>query len=228
MAVIKFSPIVSEARGKVGDVVFSRNSYSAYVRGFVVPTNPNTLSQQNVRGRFGGTAQMWRQITPVQRQQWKAQSEYINRTNIFGDSTPLTAFNWFMRANQNRVVLGAVAIPFPVLTPPPPQFTVDNIAADTTGGTLIVSFSPVVPVNVAIVVYGTTGLSAGVNFVKSEYRLFSVIPNPQVSPIDLTVNYVSIFGALPLVGEKVFVKLRAIDVTSGIDSVIHQNSAIAI
>jgi len=48
MAIIKFSAIVSDARGKIGGNVFSRNKGGSYIRSYVKPINPSTPKQTQV------------------------------------------------------------------------------------------------------------------------------------------------------------------------------------
>jgi len=50
MAVIKFSPIIAEASGSAGPVVFSRWKGQPYIRSRVTPANPDSNDQKGARG----------------------------------------------------------------------------------------------------------------------------------------------------------------------------------
>lgn len=47
MAKIKFGMMMTDARGKLGGQVFSKNRSGSYVRTKVTPVNPQTTTQQN-------------------------------------------------------------------------------------------------------------------------------------------------------------------------------------
>jgi hypothetical protein len=63
MARITFSAILSDARGKVGDVVFSSWRGRPYVRPRVTPSNPNTEDQQTVRNWMRIVVSWWHYLT---------------------------------------------------------------------------------------------------------------------------------------------------------------------
>jgi hypothetical protein len=53
MAKIKFGMMMTDARGKLGGHVFSKNRSGAYVRTKVTPVNGQTTAQTGVRAIFG-------------------------------------------------------------------------------------------------------------------------------------------------------------------------------
>ena len=72
IARILFGNIVSEARGKLGGVVFSRNTSGAYARQKVSPVQPRTPAQLNQRSRLTAVSKVWETLTQNQREAWKA------------------------------------------------------------------------------------------------------------------------------------------------------------
>jgi hypothetical protein len=54
------SPLLSDARGKLGNTVFSRNPSGLYSRANTPPAQPRTVSQQTGRANFGTIAEAWR------------------------------------------------------------------------------------------------------------------------------------------------------------------------
>ncbi len=228
MALVKYSPLIAEARGKVGDVVFSRNAYAAYVRDHVIPANPNTASQQNVRADMTAASQKWQTLTDVQRKQWESQACEFTRRNIFGDEVCLNGYNWFIRASLNRLAAGFFILTVPIYPPAPIQYHLDSLVADTTAGTMTIAWSPANHINHRIIVYATPGMSTGINFVKSEYRQIASILFAQTSPRNIAADYIAVFGALPVAGTKVFVKIRGVNTSSGVGVVESPLSAVAI
>lgn len=215
LALIKMAHIIAEARGAIAGTVFSKNTYGAYLRTKVTPVNRQSTFQQAVRQFLASIAQDWRGLTQAQRNLWNQFAVNFSRTNIFGDSVQLTGFNLFMQLNKNLLEIGASTIS----DAPTPQdvfgFTSASLDADTTGGGLDVTFAPAIPATDSVIAYATAPLSQGKDFAKSELRKIAVLTDADTSPVDLAAQYTAKFGALPPIGTKVFVELRAVNETSG-------------
>lgn len=67
---ITTSPIIGEARGRLGSVVFSRNSAGAYVRVFVQPVNHRSTKQVNHRQAFGMASALWSTLSNAEKVEW--------------------------------------------------------------------------------------------------------------------------------------------------------------
>ena len=63
MAQIKFSPLVDDARGSVGDTTFSKWKGRSYIRTRVTPSNPQTTAQTNVRDAMRETVGLWQSLS---------------------------------------------------------------------------------------------------------------------------------------------------------------------
>lgn len=63
MARIKFSPLVTDASGSVGDTVFSKWKGRNYIRTRVDPANPQTVNQQNVRDALTEAVAIWQELS---------------------------------------------------------------------------------------------------------------------------------------------------------------------
>ncbi len=101
MALIKFSGIVSDARGSIGGTVFSRNRGGAYIRSRTKPINPNTPGQQEVRAVMAFLTNRWSQnLTATQRDAWNLYAASVVMQNGLGESINLTGFNHFIRSNS--------------------------------------------------------------------------------------------------------------------------------
>jgi len=211
---IKFGAIVTDGRGKIGGHVASKNRGGAYLRTKVSPVNPRTGSQLAVRSRLAEIAQSWKGLTAAQRTSFNAAVNDFTKTNIFGDLKTPSGFNLYQRLNLN---LGKVGESF-ISTAPTPQevfaFTSLSLAMDSGGPTASVTFSPAIPSTAKIVLAATPQLSPGKNFVKSEFRDIAVFDSTDSSPIDILTAYTDKFGA-PIEGQKCFVQMRAVNLTSG-------------
>jgi hypothetical protein len=225
----KFLPgsIVSDIRGKHGGLVFSKNRGGNYTRRKVTPVNPKSTSQVTSRALFAQLAQQWRTLTQASQNSWIAAVTGYAKTNIFGDLKNPTGTQLFIKVNANLVVSGGAKITTPAA---PKGVSVVTIGALTyTSGTpaLSLAYSANVPALTRIIVSATPPLSAGVNFVKSQFRIISTLAAAAASPANILSAYTTKFGAVGAVGTKIFVRIQFVDQTSGIKSPAQVVSAIA-
>jgi len=218
MAKVKFSALVSDMRNKLNGSVFSKNRAGSYLRNKVTPVNPQSTAQVNVRNRFTVLSQNWRGLTDAQRLSWAAAVDSYKRTDIFGDLKTPSPLNLYMRINGNLQIVDVTPIDTAPVAGDTPQLTglqasgiisASEIQIDTNEGA--------VPANTAYVVDATPPVSAGVSFVKSQFRTIQILDAGTAMPADVWNNYVDRFGT-PLAGQKVFIRVVAIDKTTGLRS----------
>lgn len=226
----KFNPglLVGDIRGAAGSTKFNKNTFSNYIQVNVSPVNPNTVSQQLVRTRFGITQQAWAGLTEAERQAWIDISESWTNTNVFNNEIGYTGFSLHARLNRNRQEINEALITAAPLPAAIDGMTALSIVADTGGGTLIATFTPAIIGTQKTIVRATQPLSAGVTFVKAELRKIAVLDVTDLSPIDLAAFYIAVHGALPPVGSKVFVDFKPVLVATGQNGVPLKASDIAI
>jgi len=215
MALIKFTAFLADVRGSVAGTVFSKNTYGAYTRTKVTPINPQTAAQSAVRQFFGQLSQSWRGLTQAQRDLWNQSASNFSRNNVFGDQVNLTGFNLYKRLNQNLLNVGQAVIANAPLPSDVFGFTGSSLVANTTAGTLVLTYAPAIPAGTSVILFATAPQSAGKKFVASEYRKIDTIVAADVSPWDMATEYIAKFGALPPVGSKVFVKVKPVNDTTG-------------
>ncbi len=222
MALVKYGALISEARGKEGGIVFSRNSYGGYVKQKVSPVNPQKPDQQYVRALLGTAAQQWSGLTQEQRDEWKQAGQQILRVNRFGDQTYHTGFNLFVKCNRNRVMMGQAVIDTPPSVPSiptlhglTPSASVDagalascSLAFTLTGGEPATEFK--------IVIDATPPIITGRRFVKNFYRNINVAP-AQTSPANLLVAYAVKFTGAAREGDYIGFRARLVHIASGLD-----------
>jgi len=223
----KFGAIVVDGRGKLGGHVASRNRAGSYFRTKVTPVNPNTPFQQAARGLLTSLAQTWRTLTADERSAWNSAVEDFARTDIFGDIKNPTGFNLFVRLNTNIDNVNQSQITLPPL----PAAVIESVASAAsfiiTGSVGTVTFSPTVTAGMAVLVRATPGLSAGISFVKSEFRIIDVMDAAEASPFDIFSAYVAKFGT-PVIGGKIFVSLTTVNILTGQVSVPSQVDTIVV
>lgn len=224
----KFGAIVVDGRGKIGGHVASKNRAGNYFRTKVTPVNPQTSAQSTVRNRLAGISSGWRLLTAAQRNAWNAAVSDFAKTDIFGDIRNPTGFNLYQRLNNNLLTCGESAITSPPAALSVDAFTSLSLAAEdgTVAESLSLTFAPAVAADHLVKVYATPPMSAGVNFVKSEYRLIEVLENSASSPANILASYQAVHGSTGNAGQKIFVKVIQVEETSGIAGAPMEASAI--
>jgi len=224
----KFGAIVVDGRGKLGGHVASKNRAGSYFRTKVTPVNQQTSFQLEVRNRFTGISQAWRGIAQTARDAWNAAVSDYARTDIFGDLKNPTGFNLYQYLNNNLSICGVAAITTPPLPEAVGVIVAESLTAEdaTEAETLSLVLSGNVPADTYGKVYATAPQSAGISFVKSEYRLIEVLEPEAITPVDLLASYQAKFGSTGQAGQKIFVKVEAVNGTSGQNGTPSQVSAI--
>jgi len=72
MARITLSPLVTDIRGKVGDIVFSKVFGINTVRARVDPANPRTVAQRNIRAFIYAASKAWHRQSAAFKSSFKA------------------------------------------------------------------------------------------------------------------------------------------------------------
>jgi hypothetical protein len=133
MARVTFGNIVAEARGKVGGVVFSRNTGGAYVRAKVSPVQPRTPAQLNQRSRLTEVSKVWGTLTQAQREAWKSFSIDYKKRDVLGLGKQRSAQQMFMFCNLALDSVGYALILNPPVGLSVDALTVVNLVSATSG-----------------------------------------------------------------------------------------------
>jgi hypothetical protein len=212
---IKFGAIITDGRGKIGGHVASKNRAGAYLRTKVTPVNAQNPAQTEVRNRFATLSQAWRALTQALILAWNAAVPDFAKTDIFGDLKQPTGFNLYQRLNNNLITVGEDAIDTPPLPGSVGEVTASSLAIAEGAATMSLVMGAAVPLVTAVKVFATAPVSAGKTFVKSEYRLIDVLAAEATSPVNLKTAYLAKYGSLGMAGQKIFVKLVAVNTTTG-------------
>lgn len=98
MAKVTFGPLVSEARNRQGDVVFSRNRFGNYTRPYILTPNPGTSPQLAAVARMTAAGDAWRNtLTDHQRAAWRAYAAVVPFSDVFNQRFFCTGYNFFAR-----------------------------------------------------------------------------------------------------------------------------------
>lgn len=208
MAKIKFGALMTDARGKLGGHVFSKNRGGAYLRTKVTPSNPQTEDQQANRSLLGYLAQQWSILTEAQRATWNGAVGDWKTTNIFGDSVNPSGKSLFTSLNKNLLNVGGT-----LMTGAPAK--VQMAIVGLTGVTVDISSSIITPAinavgaDFEVVVSATPSLSQGTSFVKNRLRSIYKANGASVVAADIYTAYVAKYGE-PVAGQNIHFEVKVV------------------
>lgn len=195
MAKIKFGMMMTDARGKLGGQVFSKNRSGAYIRTKVTPVNPQTVAQSAVRSNLGTLSSMWSGLSAAAIAGFNSAVEDWQTTDIFGDLKKPTGKNLFVKLNLNLLNNGQVpiqAVPEKIEMPNLSEFEVVKAVGLNT---INISGLPNV-IDGVYQVEATPILPNGVSFVKNRLRVISTVSASSSFPIDISSQWISKYGAI--------------------------------
>jgi hypothetical protein len=209
------SPFLSDARGKLGGTVFSRNPYGRYTRAKTAPIQPRTTSQQAGRSLFATIAAEWRGLTPAARTAWGKYAAQLTQTDSLGQKSVPSGFQTFCRNSRYAEALGAATLPSPPTTPHTPApaliYAIATIQHSTSIFTLGITPQP--PFAFAAhtyIAYATPGLAASIEFGPRQFyrRIAHDFTLDHTYPYyHAEAAYLAVFPQ-PVVGQVVRVQLR--------------------
>lgn len=209
MAKIKFGMMMTDASGKLGGQVFSKNRGGAYVRTKVTPSNPQTTAQMLVRGIFASISSSWSSLTESARLSFNNLVNDYARTDIFGDLRNPSGKALFQRLNQNLEISGQAQITTCVPPTEVPFANVVSALGDVSATSLDVETDGDTTGS-KVVVWATPSLSQGTTFVKNKLRQVQVFTGAAAGTFDLYDAYVAKFG-IPAAGDNIYVGVRVIN-----------------
>lgn len=216
MALVKFSALISGMWGKLNGSIFSSTRQGYIIKNKFTPTNPQTPLQQSTRARIAFLSSNWKTLTDNQRLLWNNAASSHIRFNHWGDPYIMSGYTLFLSCNIN---LSLIALNFTndYITPPSPTL-INSLASSfisTNTNKILVEFAPF-PVSPFIdyILFATPPLSAGINYVLSQYRQIGIITNSSTLPFYADSFYFNKFPNYSQ-GQKVFFKLLPISNISG-------------
>lgn len=208
MAKIKFGALMTDARGKLGGHVFSKNRGGAYLRTKVTPSNPQTEDQQANRSLLGYLAQQWSTLTEPQRASWNNAVGDWKSTNIFGDSVNPSGKSLFTSLNKNLLNVGGT-----LMTDAPAKVQMailglSGFVVDISSSTITPQFSGVIT-GFDVVISATAPLTQGTSFVKNRLRSIYKAAAASIDEEDIYTAYVAKFGE-PVAGQNIHFEMKLV------------------
>lgn len=153
MAIIKYGPVISDARGSVGGTVFSRNAAGAIMKQRTTPTYPATQKQQDIASGLSTVIDDWKNaLTTAQRDAWNSLAANTSLPNKIGEMFTPSGLNLFVKANMllDFASMGHVTVPPVAAVAPAPQLTLDHLGGTGVRVTAIGNWDTTPTLKVAI------------------------------------------------------------------------------
>ena len=226
MAIFIPGVAVSQASGRVGGTIFSRNRGGAYMRNGSMPVTVTTPYAQAIKGITAAQSQAWAATTDAIREQWRewaTQNPVINR---LGQSRTLSGHQAYIQINARLVYAGFAAITSPPVGAAPAAVAPGAVTWDSSPLKLTVAFaaSPA-PAGIAVQTYAYLADSPGVRYVRNRLALIQTSAAAATTPLDILSDVTERFGP-PQEGQTLHVGMRALDSTTGLVSGILYTSAL--
>lgn len=191
--------ILADASGSLGGLVASHNRGGQYLRSRVVPVNPASGPQVEIRTIFGNLASAWQTLTSTQRDAWTTYAINVPVTDSMGDSRTLTGQQMYIRNNTARVQAGLARVDDgPVifaLDSLSPVAIVPSAAADQYSVTFETTDPWVGEDDAALLIFGSRELALTINFFKGPYRVQGLIAGDvAIPPTSPDTSITSVFA----------------------------------
>ena len=190
--------------GKRGITVSQGGRFGQISRALVIPTNPQTPAQMEVRSNLSRVTKAWANLTEAQRLAWHASAKTINAKSRCGTTGALTGSNLHTRVNCTNLTFDA-----PMADTPPGAA---EFLALAPVGLVITNTNNVIALQLTCpsdpgantIVRASSPQSAGVSTCR-DLRIIGLCPAPLQGSASITALYVAKYGA-PVAGQKVFVR----------------------
>lgn len=103
----------SEARGRVGSLVYNTWRGINYVKAFADPVTQFSDAQIALRLLTAAATAAWQALTDAQRAAWYVYANQHPTTSCLASRTRITAYNWYIRINVRRQLLGGAILSTP-------------------------------------------------------------------------------------------------------------------
>lgn len=218
MATITPSSVVAEAKGSIGNQVYSRNAYGPYVKARVTPTNPSTARQLDWRGRLSDAIAAWQSLPLDEKQWYQAQADQRTVHSRIGKRETITAYNLFVRHYLLQTKSGGggiIGAPVSIMNE---KYELLSLALDTTVFEISVNGIAVPGETYLTIKAGAARGPGRLSFNPSTIILIEEALQPTGSPevIDITAAYVAQHGSIAgLAGQLVTIGIQTFNANSG-------------
>ncbi len=208
MGFVEHGMVITDVKGKLNNLIYSRNKGGAYTRPYKIPFNPNTQKQINVRDNFKTVSQSWSNLNQNQRNTFHSKvDQYVYQDKLGESRTPhgkqifdMLNLN-LLNTNQSMIAVCPNKAVFPLFKITSKVFSVTNkFEIETTG----------ISEDFRYLIFSTPPKPQKITFVKNTYRLIKTGQAPVSGAIDLTTEYDAVFP-FKFPTHRVFLKIKIVN-----------------
>lgn len=127
MAVIQYSAVVNQLRGKLNGSVFNKSSTGYTLTSKGQPPRTITHEQSISRARFQQAQRRWKELSAQEQADWALFASNNPNRDRFGNETILSGYNKYMECTINAESIGSF-ISYPINTNPVPPAPFDSLS----------------------------------------------------------------------------------------------------
>lgn len=224
MAVVQYSAIVNQLRGKLGGSVFNKSKNAFTLQKKQQQPKGSRGFQSEVRNFFAKFQRTWKTITASQRTQWGVTASNNPTRDRFGNQTILSGYNQYVKANMLAEYCNAVAPATPYTSPAPPfvvhSMSLGQVVFSISGtGVPQINANPSVDWDITSSDYGyifdiSLPVSMGVTAYHGRFTNVSGGLTTTHSPAPFQTSLGSSYP-LPQSGQLMFLRSRIVHIASG-------------
>lgn len=236
MAIIQYTGIINQIRGKLNGSVFNRSRNAYTLQRKQQPTRAVRGLQSDRRNAFSFIQRSWAGLSTVQKSAWAQAAVDNPTTDRFGEPTILSGYNQFIKANLFRQSAGLGVLASPAVGTAPGVSGLDTFTARrdwsiSSAGTPVVTWEVVVTLTGArsgLYIIADIGLPVS-NGVTNYYGTYHQV-GADISTGTSLREFVRDLGRvypLPVDGQAMFERIRVVDIERGavVAEVVNLSSA---
>lgn len=213
MALIKYSALVSEMKGKLNGSIFSNPKYGAQVRNRRSLGGRKTTAWAQSRNILAYIASTWKSLSDGQRETFSTVAPDYQYLNKFGDLVTPSGYQLFCRLNLNLHY--ADFSPIVIAASPFPEIDISPVEVSFTApSTINLSFTPEGSGDERVLVYVSPPQSPGVQYPPARMALVHKFLADSSSPQLISDGISSKYGNITK-GAVYWVKCRLVHIDTG-------------
>jgi len=214
MAKVKLSGLLGDIRGKVGGSVFVKSAGGLILRNRSTPVNRATVAQSISRNILFTLQGNWQRLTQSQRDCWALWTKLNPIAQTRDQDLVINAQQTFIKLNSYRLQFALTDIKDPIFATAliPPISTTLGLSA----GKLIVTINRTINETAEfIILFLSFPVTITRNTAGTIFKAIIFNQSPGAASYDITDEYESVFGIVPVAGQNIFIKSTNADKISG-------------
>lgn len=202
---------MTDARGKSGGQVASKNKAGAYIRRISMPSNPSTVDQQTARAAFSAVAVGWSELDESEREAWNSYASSRDFTNVWGEAYKGSGKQCYQSCNSALLNINKSIRDLPPTSASPSAIILTSFDIDVDDEEFTLTYTGSVSARETLVVEATAPLSAGTYNAKSKFaKIFTKTGTELPTATELWDAYVSKYGE-PVEGKAIQVQVYKVN-----------------